>query len=399
MRRHARILAWLLCGIAVAVAVVAIGYLFVPPRSGVPASNPSPLQVVSDALFVVVTPILGAVIASRMPRNPIGWLFILMSLGLVTGFATDGYARHAPAGPLTAAVGVLGSSVGNVGFTALFLLLLLFPSGRLPSRRWRWVMWLVVAGSLLQAIYPLLTVQPLHPPIPDAPNPFAVPSIAAWVELAGTISTVLLGIALVGTIAAVVVRFRRARGVERQQLKWFAFASGILGSVLLLTIAASPIPHLSDVLWSIAFTLLPLLPISAAIAILRHRLFDIDLVINRTLVYGAVSVVLGAIYIGSVIVIQAVLSRFTSSEGLAVAISTLAVAALFQPIRRGIQRAVDRRFYRSRYDAARTVELFATRLRAEVDLLQLTDELASVVDQTLQPASVSVWLRQSELRP
>jgi hypothetical protein len=237
-------------------------------------------------------------------------------------------------------------------------------------------------------------------------NPFAIHGVVG--DLLGVVRPDSLGLLLLATVtltavSSLVIRFRRSRGLERQQIKWLAYAAGITAMLLLTQVVTVLGPELSivqipavvaELTWILTIAGFASFAPAAGIAILRYRLYDIDLLINRTVVYGALSATLAVLYVGLVIGLQGVLSGFTGGEGLAVAVSTLAVAALFQPFRRRMQRAVDRRFYRSRYDAQRTLEAFSVRLRHEVDLARLTDELLDVAESTVQPAGVSVWLRQ-----
>jgi hypothetical protein len=187
------------------------------------------------------------------------------------------------------------------------------------------------------------------------------------------------------------VRYRHATQTERDQIKWFAYPASV--AAVGLGLGIQDFGAFSEFGWAISLTALALLPMAIAIAILRHRLWDIDLIINRTLVYGALSVLLAAVYIGSVLLFELLLSPLTADGGLAVAASTLGVVALFQPLRRRVKAVVDRRFYRSRYDAARVMATFTASLREEVELDHLTDELAASIGTALRPASVSVWLR------
>jgi hypothetical protein len=277
-------------------------------------------------------------------------------------------------------------------FTFFFLL---FPNGRLPSRRWRPVAWLAgfaLGGILFGAFAPgsLLTS--------EVENPFGAAGttgdiVAAVYGLGWTLSL----IANLAAAISVVVRFRHARGEERLQIKWVAFAAGLNAFTFVATYTV-----LQEV-WKDADPVVPILglvaiPIAAAFAIFKRRLYDIDVVINRTLVYGALTAILAGIYLGSVLLLQLALRPLTEESNLAIAVSTLAVAALFRPARARIQAAVDRRFYRRKYDAARTLERFGTRLRDEVDLDALGSELRRVVTDTMQPASVSLWLRMPESR-
>jgi hypothetical protein len=265
--------------------------------------------------------------------------------------------------------------------------LLLFPDGHLLSPRWRWVAWCAAAG--IAGVFVTTGIAP--GPLEDQPtldNPFGVDS--ALIEPLTGLSVLLIAIGMVGSAASAVVRFRRAHGERRQQMKWLALA----GTVVAVTVPVSVLG--SDTLWddrvvNIACMVAVLgLPIAAGIAILRHRLYDIDVVINRTLVYGALTATLGAAYLVLVLLISLAVGR----SGLAVAVSTLAVAALFGPARARIQAGVDRRFYRRRYDATRTLEAFGGRLRDELDLEALADDLRGVVVDTVQPSHVSLWLRE-----
>jgi hypothetical protein len=295
-----------------------------------------------------------------------------------------------PAGFL---IGPLTGWLWPLNYFLLALILLLFPDGRLPSPRWR-----AAARFILVAWGASIVLNALGPgnPLSGALRPPAGQLLALVVN----------GAALAGLVisaAAPFLRFRRASYQQRQQLKWVAFivAMSVL-SVLVSLGLAQPFP---DVLVIVLLGLLGILgvvagfPVAVAVAILRHRLYDIDRVINRTLVYGLLTVILGTVYVVGVFGFGQLLNPVTGESALAVAASTLAVAALFQPARRRIQAVVDRRFNRRRYDAARTVEGFSGRLRDELDLDTLSVELLAVVEQTMQPTAVSLWLRPSALTP
>ena len=342
-------------------------------------------------LLAAVLATLGLLVASRHPANPVGWLFL--ALAVVQGVSELGqaYAERAarsdlPAGEIAE---WLTSWIWVLQPTLMGLVLLLFPAGRLPSRRWRLVPVLALSGcTLAMASFALSPWDPQDSAAyPE--NPFAVESPVVDVLALGF---ALLVITLLAGAASLVVRFRRARGAERQQLKWIASAASI--GPLIAVIGAWFWPA-----WQAqAATLLgfALIPIAAGIAILRHRLYDIDVVINRALVYGALTATLAGVYLGSVLLLQLLLAPLTASSKLAIVVSTLAVAALFQPARRRFQAIVDRRFYRSKYDAARTLERFGAQLRDEVDLDALGDELRAVVAETMQPAHISLWLRDPQ---
>jgi hypothetical protein len=342
----------------------------------------------------------GAVIASRLPRNPVGWCFLAMGVGMAVAISSGVYAElglDSTHGPLPAdEVAAWFSSwiFIPVIFGVPLYLLLVFPDGRFLSPRWRWV------GFGLAAIVALASVALAFKP--GEIEPLGVQNRLAFGGKAGELMTALDSItnllALPGfglAVAGLVVRFRRSRGVERQQLKWFTYVAAFVGIGLAGSILV-PGGWPADLLFFIGLAALAGLPVAAAIAILRYRLYDIDVVINRTLVYGALTATLAAAYLGSVLLLQLALSPLTEDSGLAVAGSTLAVAALFRPARTRIQGAVDRRFYRRRYDAARTLAGFGARLRDQVDLDSLSAELRTVVADTMQPAHVSLWMRGSE---
>jgi hypothetical protein len=396
--RPASIAAWSLCAFTFAMTVLA-GVLALsvegtdwhailpeatPPSEGV-------FTAVLDVAWLVAFSGIGAFVASHRPENPIGWLLGAIPALLVLNFLGEAFYWHAardrPDAP--GALAELGLWVANTSWVpaviiVLVLLPLLFPTGRPPSRRWRIVAWLGAAAAVILLIVTSLAPGPMEN-FPWVDNPLGV------VELPPALDAV--GIALwffsaLAAAASVVVRFRRARGVERQQLKWFAAAATQL--VLAFAVSFS----LSDVLgeeasWAIIATAFFALGLAVAIGVLRYRLYDIDVVINRALVYGGLTATLGATYLGLVLLVGLAVGR----SGLAVAVSTLAVAALFRPLRGRIQDAVDRRFYRRRYDAALTLESFGARLRDELDLETLTADIRAVVRDTVQPAHVSVWLR------
>ena len=377
-------LAWGLFGLWVALALVA-GYY--ATRSDDPFEG---LFMLGLTVFAIV----GAVVASRQPRNPIGWILEAVVIFSAVTSVLIGYTATAddPAG-----VAVwLDDWIADVwiGLVAVGIPLL-FPDGRLPSPRWR------VPASLAAGLFAVgilgraLGDRELETEAPGTwPNPYALPGAAGDV-FAGiaSVSVLVYGVpALIG-VAGLVVRMRGSHGVERQQLKWFAYV-GVLLLTALVVSAISLATHSLDVLgvvgWSSFLALSTFgLPLAIGIAILRHRLYDIDVVINRTLVYGGLTATLGATYLGLVLL----LGLTVGESDLAIALSTLAVAALFRPARARIQQAVDRRFYRRRYDAARTLEAFGGRLRDELDLDALQRELVKVVGDTVQPARASLWLR------
>ena len=359
-----------------------------------------------DALVLLAFATVGSLIASRRPDNPIGWLFCISTLLWALGNVLQEYTTYAlimvpgslPAGAL---MGVIGHWIGGIGFfLMLTFLLLLFPNGHLPSPRWRFLAWLIAVLLALYSITFLLSPYPYANSAIDlrleaVRNPIGIGSANDLFDQLGGITPLLLFPTILACIVSVFLRFRRARGVERQQLKWFTY--GMRLSILMIIIILILIFSTANGGSSWPFYLAVVcIPISAGIAMLRYRLYDIDVLINRTLIYGILTAVLALAYAISILVLQYLLSAFTEGSQLAIVGSTLVIAVLFQPLRSRIQRIIDRRFYRSKYDAARTLSAFSARLRSEVDLQQLSEHLLTVVQETMQPTHVSLWLRPSE---
>jgi len=364
-----------------------------------------PARAILGVLATLALMTVGAVVASRRPRNPIGWMFCVAGLGFLAGGSSGVYATRA----LVVAPGSLPAGVA-VAWLATWLqypvvmlsvyLLLLFPTGALPSRRWRVVAWLhavtMVTATLSEALRPgPLTAGPTAALLPVV-NPLGIAAFADGFAVVGMIWPPAFLAALVVSAGALALRFRSARGGERQQMKWFVYAGvGSILAVLLSNLTAPVLPEaLRGAFRTTTFvTAMAAFPISVGIALLRYRLYDIDVLIRRTLVYGALSATLVAAYAAAVVLLQAALRPLIGGSELAVAGSTLAVVALVQPLRRRIQDLVDRRFYRSRYDAARTLDTFTTRMRDQVDIDAVRGEVLDVVSTTLRPAHASVWLR------
>lgn len=393
-----RWLAWSLFGLFVALAVAT------PVLVAIRDGNESDALVAIGIGFALV----GALVASRQPANAVGWLLLVaaVALGLDT-FLTVYSSRASSPGAEWA--GWFNSWLLFVWLylPALFLALV-FPAGRLLSRRWRIVVGLgvgAVAGNVVgSAFAPGVLDIPADRPIR---NPLglggSVGSALSWLSGAGEL---LAACTLVLGGLSVVLRLRRSRGRERQQVTWFAYVC-VLALVPFVVLALVSLvggddlpPWLTAVTlvawWSLVFLLLVGLPTAIGFAILRHQLYDINVVINRTLVYGALTLMLGTSYLGSVLLLQLVLNPLTQGSDLAVAMSTLMVAALFRPARRRIQALVDRRFFRHRYDAARTLEAFGSRLRDQLDIDALGNDLQVVVRETMQPDHVSLWLRAAD---
>jgi hypothetical protein len=390
-------LAWLTCGLALMLLTAGLVLLWTSPDGPLPEGYASRAEQAISLVSLLGPPLLGGLLAARRPANPYGWLWAAYGLGwAVVGF-TNAYAIYVSA----SGDGMLGwaSSIawmGNVAFVPLIgltaLILLLFPDGRPPSPRWRWVTRAigvtVVVTTVAGALLPADEGDPIG-------NPLAVQgSIEALADTVVNVGITALFLAILLSAVSLLLRFRRARGLQRQQLKWLAYGGGFLAAYILLDMISQVPPGLVDAL--IEALTFGALYAGVGMAVLRYRLYDIDRLINRTLVYGLLTALLAGVYAGAVLVLGQVFGGMGGDPpSWAVAGATLAVAALFRPARRRIQAVVDRRFNRRRYDAARTVEAFSRRLRDELDLDALSAELLAVVDQTMQPSAASLWLRPS----
>lgn len=392
-----RAAAWLAWSLVVVSVVLPVGGSSFALMTRSPVSERPTYSSVTLAVLALAFSVVGAIIASRQPRNAIGWLFcgVGVTIGL-SSFAGD-YAEFWLAGGF--GMGALGETAAWFSswswtllvFVPTSFLLLLFPDGRLPSPRWRPVAWCAALGLIGFLSGYTLEPGPLEE-FPRMMNPYGVDSpVLGVVAIAGAI---LASASMVASAISLIVRMRRAGRAERQQIKWLAYGGAVVVGAVFVGGVIS--------VWSgdvgIALISLGLLgvPIFTGVAIARYRLYDIDIVINRTLVYGALTAALVAVYFGGVATLQALFRALTDQEQqpqLAVVVSTLAIAALFDPLRRRIQSFTDRRFYRSKYDAQKTLEAFSSKLRDETDLEALGGNLEGVVSGTMQPAHVSLWLR------
>jgi hypothetical protein len=365
-------------------------------------------------LAFVAFPLVGALIASRHPRNPIGWICLVAGLLWMLILVSQAYSAYGLTKPGSIPFPVTIHAllyawlwVPTVGLIGIYLLLL-FPDGRLPSRRWRLLAWLAGAVIAVESAAVFLTPGPLQD-LRGARNPFGLEN-HPWVEGLGLIVLPLLPLCMVASAVSLVLRFRHSTGVVREQIKWIAFAASFMGllylgimstGLIIFLISAPQTPSdlgsqslLGALLENVMVLSFAGVPVAIGFAVLKYRLYEIDLIINRTLVYGSLTVTLVALYFGVIVVLQRLFVALTGQQStLAVVASTLLIAALFNPLRRRIQGFIDRRFYRRKYDARKTLEAFSAHLRDETNLDALGDDLVGVVRETMQPAHVSLWLR------
>jgi hypothetical protein len=401
--RVAAWLAWSLCGLTLSLVacVVAFEALYRVSLAGL----------VFLLVFVVPSALVGAVVASRQPRNPVGWFFVVSAICWAVNEATGRYAVYGlviEPGSLPLARLMAWPSTWMwepAGLLIGLFLPLYFPDGRLLSPRWRPVLWLALLfsvgfGVVFGALYPgeLDELSPgVAGDVSGVVNPLGIEALRSLdrVTQVDIILTVLLIVLVLCSVASLVLRFRRSSGEERQQMKWLTYAAAAYFATLVLVMSLP-----ADSAWyravdSLSTLVLAGLPVAVGIAVLRYRLYEIDLIINRTIVYGSLTAILASIYFGGITATQAIFSAITGQQEqsqLAIVVSTLVIAALFNPLRRRIQGFIDRRFYRSKYDARKTLEAFSAQLRDETDLNVLGDDLVEVVRETMQPAHVSLWL-------
>jgi hypothetical protein len=391
--------AWSLCALCVALAAANLILALLNEHTLGEIFFISEQAIVIFAIWTVSFSVVGALIASRRPENPIGWIFLAdgFCYGLLS--AGDQYAIYAlltnpGALPLGAEASWLGQWIWAPGLgLSLVFLPLLFPDGHPPSHRWRPVGWLGGLFIGLTVVSSTILLWPERGPAlvtGDESPSHVVQVLVVFVALP------MLFVAGLGAVISLVVRFRRARGDERQQIKWFASATA-LTLVWILVFGQASLRGLPGIIVSLSGLLvIPSIPIATGIAILRYRLYDIDLLINRTLVYGSLTAALAALYFAGVTATQAIFGALTDQveqPQLAIVVSTLIIAALFNPLRRRIQGFIDKRFYRRKYDARKTLEAFSAKLRDETDFDALSEDLVGVVRETMQPAHVSLWLR------
>ena len=393
MGRRAVWLAWPLWTIVV--AIVALGFLLWP------VSEVALIPMVLSTALPFAT--VGAFVASRRPHNPVGWLFIAFGAAAALRFTGSQYATYAllthpgslPAGDFIASLAV---HLWHPGLGFLVFSFLLFPHGRLPSGRWLIVAWVSAISCVAALVSGMLEYEFLYeytwPENMSFVRPLFTGPVAEGATKVFWYSSMVILAMLFASGASLVLRLRRSAGEERQQLKWVVYSVALLAFTVPSTILVIIVLQSLESVRVFFAVLFPLIPISVGIAILKYRLYDIDLIINRTLVYGSLTVMLVALYFGGIVVLQRVFVALTGQQStLAVVASTLLIAALFTPLRRRIQGFIDRSFYRRKYDARKTLEAFSVKLRDETDLRMLNDDLVAVVRDSMQPAHVSLWLR------
>jgi hypothetical protein len=392
-------LAWALAGLAVIALVPAIRLAWLVDLAELAEAQRSSGATIAAYAAVVLATVssaaVGAVLASRRPRHPVGWLLLGVGLAVALSVLVEWYAKYGllvRPGSLPGARYLVGFAV--LGFTVVWLscagfVLLLTPTGTLPSTRWRWWARLAAAAPVIAVAASAVQPDPLAPDWDG--NPLAVPALYRLLVVPGIAAILVVLVSVLVGAGSLVGRFRRARGVERLQLRWLALAAGLAAGLLLVALVAGYL-SMDPVVLACMCLCVALLPLATGAAILRYRLYDLDRIVSRTVAYGLLTVLLGLGYAAVVLGLGRLLGQDSS---LVVAAATLAVAALFQPLRRRVQAAVDRRFNRRRHDAGRVIEAFGARLRDQVDLDALHGELLAVVDQTMQPTRASLWLRSA----
>ena len=389
-----RTAAWLTAAVTLALLAAAL-ILQTAGRPGLPLIGQA-----SSVMLIgpLISALVGAIVIDRRGNHPVGWLFVVSAVCWAIAHLGMGASLYIGTGGEVPGGEVLLWATSWSSFLAFALapglVMYVFPDGRLTSPKWRWWFGAAVAITVIGVVGPALTPGPLE----DVPfdNPFGIGGgIGAVATLGREVCWPLLLLAMAAGVVSVRQRMRTASFDQRQQIKWFLFA-GVVMVVFVTFWGASEVLGFENIAAAVGGLILPVVPTSLGIAILRHRLYDIDVLINRTLVYASLSAVLAVVYLGTVVVFQRLLSTFTTDSNIAIAASTLAVAALFRPLRARVQEFIDRRFYRQKYDAAATVGRFSTRLRHEVDIDALERELLAAVDQTLQPLTATVWLKTSE---
>jgi hypothetical protein len=382
-------------------AVIVAGLIIFVNAARVMGANKADALTGTIAMVVAffTFPTMGALIIWQRPRNTVGWIFCLIGLGTAftsfsAAFVQYALASYTDTSLLVGLVDAVGNTVWPLNLGLGTFLLFLFPNGRLPSRRWRFIFWLdvaVVALAVLMGLFQPGYLESVNG-VGRVWNPLGITSAKPFFDLVNTVGGLVFVVCALSSVAAIIVRYVTSRDIQRQQIKWFAFGVAVMVAILVPSIIIIPQENtLSNITFAVGIIMLPL---GAGIGVLRYRLFDIDVIINRTLVYGLLTAILAGVYFVGVVGVQTLLR--VSNSPFIIVITTLLIAALFQPLRRSLQRFIDQRFYRARYDARKTLDRFGASLRSEVELAQLTDHLLQTVEQTMRPAHVSLWLREPE---
>ncbi|HZC07666.1 MAG TPA: hypothetical protein VE338_18665 [Ktedonobacterales bacterium] len=399
MRKLSAYLSWLIFLVCLA-GIIAANVLFARVN---PRDHSSLILTLSFLAF----PVVGAIIVSQRLKNTVGWIFCVISLGTAITSYSAAYVQfalhtHAEAQITTGIVDLMGGLVWPVNLAMGVLLLFLFPDGQALSRRWAVAVW-----AMLMDLVIVVTGQLVYPGSLESsalvPNPAGVPALAGYSEFAMNQAYLPLPIFAFLAVISLILRYRRAATLQRQRIKWFVFGAAIMvvvitaGFTVSSVIATGPSDPVANTVGNTAFAVgILALPIGAGMGVLRYQLYDIDILIKRTLVYGSLTAILAALYFALVIGAQTLTHQLTgqqvAQQPIVIVLSTLLIAALVQPLRRRLQGWIDRRFYRSRYDAAKTVAAFSASLRSEVDLTQLNEHLLGVVEETMRPMHASIWL-------
>jgi hypothetical protein len=394
-------LAWALAGLCVAMFLISVLLHVLVRSSQEGPSNSGALGELLIFISFLTFPVVGALIANKHPKNPVGWICLAVGLFWILIFTGDSIPGSGPY-PVTSDALTQAAWIPPVGLLGVYLILL-FPDGKLPSRRWRPLAWLSGTVMVLASLGITFSPGPLEGH-PGVRNPIGLEGIPSWVFSAGIGVLLLLPLCMLASASSLVMRYRRSGGEQREQIKWIAFSASVVGLLYLITMVSSltysgvwgaaGTPLWLGLLQQAALVSFTAVPIAVGFAVLKYRLYDIDLLINRALVYGSLTATLVVLYFGGIVVLQRFFVLLTGEQStLAVVASTLAIAALFVPLRRRVQGFVDRRFYRRKYDARKTLEVFSAKLRDETDLKALNNQLVGVVRETMQPAHVSLWLR------
>ena len=389
-------LVWLVVGLEL--TLTAARYVAIPLGANMPVGAAGVVVAILFVGMVASLGVVGALVVTRQPRNPVGWILWVASCLVALSIVSEIAIYRASIDPVIPPWAVLLTWFGGILFVpaigmVIVFVPLLFPDGRLLSPRWRWLVAFSVVSLVVIALPLMFTPGPLSNSA-IITNPIGIPGFDQLVPLLGVATELMLVIAFPLAISAAVIRYRRGTSVERQQLKWFAAAVVVTGIGFLA--AFVPVEPIASLGWVVGLVGLLTLPVAIGMAILRYRLYDIDRIISRTIGYLIVTGMLVVVFVGAVLVSRAILGQFLGENPVGVAASTLIVAALFQPLRRRVQRVADRKFDRARYNGQRTTEAFAERLRDQVDLGDVMADLTSTATGALRPTAIMLWIRGPE---